>query len=128
MKIGYQKNRNNKNKTDLIIWIITIIVLIIAFLFSELFPVENKIIKTISISLIVFFAIFLSTITLKGKQIVKFIYISCKEMKKVIWPSFQEALQTTLIVSLVTLVMSLLLWGLDSLLIRIISFITGLRF
>ncbi|AFA41081.1 preprotein translocase membrane subunit [Wigglesworthia glossinidia endosymbiont of Glossina morsitans morsitans (Yale colony)] len=127
MNTEHQKNQS-KYKKDIFIWIFVITLLITAFLFSELFPTENKIIKVFSVSLMIFLACFLFTTTIKGKKIIKFIYISCKEMQKVIWPSFQEALQTTLIVSLVTLIMSLLLWGLDSLLIRIISFITGLRF
>ncbi|ECE6377310.1 preprotein translocase subunit SecE, partial [Salmonella enterica subsp. enterica] len=40
----------------------------------------------------------------------------------------QETLHTTLIVAAVTAVMSLILWGLDGILVRLVSFITGLRF
>ncbi len=46
---------------------------------------------------------------------------------KVIWPTRQETLQTTLIVAAVTAVMSLILWGLDGILVRLVSFITSLR-
>lgn len=126
MNTGYQKKRN-KNKKDILIWILIIVLIVASLLFSELFFTINKMIKTFSIFLTVCFSFVLFTMTIKGKQVLQFIYISCKEMQKVVWPSFQETLQTTLIVSLVTLIMSLLLWGLDSLLIRIISFITGLR-
>ena len=50
------------------------------------------------------------------------------EVRKVIWPTRQETLHTTLIVAAVTAVMSLILWGLDGILVRLVSFITGLRF
>ena len=49
------------------------------------------------------------------------------EVRKVIWPTRQETLHTTLIVAAVTAVMSLILWGLDGILVRLVSFITGLR-
>lgn len=49
------------------------------------------------------------------------------EMRKVIGAR-QETLHTTLIVAAVTAVMSLILWGLDGILVRLVSFITGLRF
>ncbi|MFW3298638.1 preprotein translocase subunit SecE, partial [Enterobacter quasiroggenkampii] len=38
----------------------------------------------------------------------------------------QETLQTTLIVAAVTAIVSLVLWGLDGILVRLVSFITGL--
>ncbi len=50
------------------------------------------------------------------------------KVRKVIWPTRQETLHTTLIVAAVTAVMSLILWGLDGILVRLVSFITGLRF
>ena len=44
------------------------------------------------------------------------------EVRKVVWPTRQETVQTTVIVSfLVVLLMSLVLWGLDSLLGWIVS-------
>ncbi len=48
------------------------------------------------------------------------------EVRKVIWPTRRETLHTTLIVAAVTAVMSLILWGLDGILGRPVSFITGL--
>ena len=42
-------------------------------------------------------------------------------------PTRQEAIQTTGIVLVATLIMSLVLWGLDSLLFWVVGFITGLQ-
>ncbi|WP_438504165.1 preprotein translocase subunit SecE [Acinetobacter towneri] len=47
------------------------------------------------------------------------------EIRKVVWPTRQETMQTTLIVVAVVLVMALLLWGLDSLLGWLVSLIVG---
>jgi preprotein translocase subunit SecE len=45
----------------------------------------------------------------------------------VVWPTRQEAIQTTGIVLVVTLLMSLLLWGLDSVLFWLVGLITGMK-
>jgi len=66
--------------------------------------------------------------TVKGKATVAFAREARTEVRKVIWPTRQETLHTTLIVAAVTAVMSLILWGLDGILVRLVSFITGLRF
>ena len=47
----------------------------------------------------------------KGKATVAFAREARTEVRKVIWPTRQETLHTTLIVAAVTAVMSLILWG-----------------
>jgi len=39
------------------------------------------------------------------------------ELRKVVWPSRQESLQTTLLIAVVVLIVAMLMWGLDSLLL-----------
>ncbi|WP_087507678.1 preprotein translocase subunit SecE [Neiella marina] len=63
--------------------------------------------------------------TSKGQTAVAFAKESRTEVRKVVWPTRQEAVQTTLIVFAVTAVMALLLWGLDAILVRVVAFITG---
>ena len=36
------------------------------------------------------------------------------ELRKVVWPTRQESVQTTLLISLVVLIVALIMWGLDS--------------
>lgn len=67
-------------------------------------------------------------LTNSGKAAVVFAREAKTEVRKVIWPTREETLRTTLIVAVVTAVMSLILWGLDGILVRLVSFITGLRF
>jgi len=70
----------------------------------------------------------IALLTSKGKATVAFAREARTEVRKVVWPTRQETLHTTLIVAAVTAVMSLILWGLDGILVRLVSFITGLRF
>ena len=61
----------------------------------------------------------------EGKATLTFAREARVEMRKVIWPTRQETLHTTLIVAAVTAVMSLVLWGLDGILVRLVSYITS---
>ena len=49
------------------------------------------------------------------------------ELKKVLWPTRQEAVQTTAIVVTMVVVIALILWGMDALFLWIISGLTGQR-
>ncbi|WP_083172658.1 preprotein translocase subunit SecE [secondary endosymbiont of Trabutina mannipara] len=60
----------------------------------------------------------------KIKFIFYFIIELYAELRKIIWPSYQETLKNTLIVTLVTSLMSLILWVIDGIIVYIISFIT----
>ncbi len=64
--------------------------------------------------------------TEKGSTFLSFAKESRTEVRKVVWPTRQEANQTTLIVLAATLIMALILWGLDGIIVRVVGFITGI--
>lgn len=64
-------------------------------------------------------------LTSKGKSFVSFAKEARVEMRKVIWPTRQEATHTTMIVAVVTILMALILWGFDGILVRAITWITN---
>jgi len=64
--------------------------------------------------------------TQKGKAIFAFIQEAKTELKKVVWPTRQETVQTTSIVMLMVGVTGIVLWGLDSLMMWVIGKITHL--
>ena len=65
--------------------------------------------------------------TEKGRNAMAFAKESRTEVRKVVWPTRQEAVQTTGIVIIATVFMSLVMWGLDSILFYVVSFITSLQ-
>lgn len=69
---------------------------------------------------------FIAATTEKGSAFLTFAKESRMEVRKVIWPTRQETNQTTLIVMAATLIMALLLWGLDGIIVRLVAFITGI--
>jgi preprotein translocase subunit SecE len=55
------------------------------------------------------------------KKIIQFIRESRSELKKVSWPSRDEVTNSTMVVIGTVIVSSLLLWGMDSILFRIVG-------
>ncbi len=47
------------------------------------------------------------------------------ELRKVIWPTKRESVQTTFMIAVVVLIMALLMWGLDSTLLYGVEILTG---
>lgn len=63
--------------------------------------------------------------TSQGRQFLGFAKASRSEMRKVVWPTRQETVQTTMIVAALVLVTALILWGVDTLLMWAIAWLTG---
>ncbi|MFP3014496.1 MAG: preprotein translocase subunit SecE [Arsenophonus sp.] len=124
MNSDTQKNRRS---FDVAKWIFVIILLIISIVGNYYFRHYNGAWRVMVIILTIAFAVGISLWTEKGKSTLSFSRKAYIEIRKVIWPTHQETLQTTLIVTLVTAVMALILWGLDGILVRLVSFFTELR-
>lgn len=63
--------------------------------------------------------------THQGKTLWRFVQGSRIEIRKVIWPTRQETMQTTLSVFFFVLVLGVFFWGLDFLLLMISRAVTG---
>ncbi|MGC9457203.1 MAG: preprotein translocase subunit SecE [Halothiobacillaceae bacterium] len=63
--------------------------------------------------------------TAVGKGLWRFAVDSRAEVRKMVWPTRNEALQTTLVVFLLVILIGLFLWLVDSLLAWIVRSITG---
>ena len=60
-----------------------------------------------------------------GKRIWSFALASRTEVRKVVWPSRQETIQTTLIVFVMVLIVGIILWLFDLMLMAIVRMVTG---
>ena len=63
--------------------------------------------------------------TERGRDFAGFFQESRTEMRKVVWPTRQETLQTSLAVIVMVLIMGVLMWILDALLFWIVRSLTG---
>jgi len=70
-------------------------------------------------------AVFVALQTAVGRTVWQFASDARTEVRKVVWPSRQETLQTLLIITIAVLVTALFLWGVDSVLFSIVRALTG---
>lgn len=122
-----KKKQTRKNTLDKIRWCTVFFIFAIIILLNFYFKEINYFANLSIFLILIVSAITLFFFTLKGKAIISFILHSKMEAKKVLWPSNQETFHTTLIIAAITVVMSLIFWGLDTVLVMCISFFTTLR-
>ncbi|MGX8940611.1 preprotein translocase subunit SecE [Symbiopectobacterium sp. Eva_TO] len=113
---------------EVIKWLVVAALLVVAIVGNYYYRGYSLPLRALAFVILIAAAGGVALLTAKGKATVTFAREARTEVRKVIWPTRQETLHTTLIVVAVTAVMSLILWGLDGILVRLISFITGLRF
>lgn len=65
--------------------------------------------------------------TNQGKKLIEFSRESRTELRKVVWPTRQETVQITFLIASVVVLLSLVLWGIDGVLLRVIGWLTGQR-
>ena len=94
---------------------------------NYMFAEQSILVRALAVIAAIVIAGLVAMQTVKGRTAVAFAKESRTEVRKVVWPTRQEAVQTTGIVLVATLIMSLLLWGLDSVLFWVVGLITGLK-
>lgn len=111
------------------LWIVAIVLLVVAAVgnayFSSYF---SLIVRVLLLVVLLVGAVALAAITNQGQKAIHFIKESRTELRKIIWPTRPEATQTTLIVLAMCVVVALVLWGIDSIIVALITFLTNLRF
>jgi preprotein translocase subunit SecE len=63
--------------------------------------------------------------TTPGRAVWQFAKDARMELRKVVWPTRQETIQTTFVVVVMVVIMALVLWGIDSILMWAVSWLTG---
>jgi preprotein translocase subunit SecE len=106
-------------------WLLVIAIILTGVVGNYLYTDQSLLYRALALVALGLLALFVALQTARGKTFYTMFQEARGEIRKVVWPNRQETTQTTLIVLLVVLVMSLLLWGLDSLLSWIISSFIG---
>ena len=99
-----------------------VLIAIVAFYY---FADQSKLARYAGLLVAVGGAVALSLQTDKGRVLLGFIRESQVEVRKVVWPTRQETIQTTLVVMVVVVVASILLWLLDLALGGLVRFVMG---
>jgi preprotein translocase subunit SecE len=101
---------------------VALIVLVGALVGFYYYAEVSKLIRVISLIAAVGIAAAIALQTEKGRSLSSFVKESQTEVRKVVWPTRQETVQTTLVVMVVVVVIAIFLWLLDMGLGGIVSY------
>ncbi|MBK6758295.1 MAG: preprotein translocase subunit SecE [Agitococcus sp.] len=124
-----QAETSTSNGLNAVKWVFALSILIAATVGNryapELFPQLSVWVRGVVLVVMVLAALALTLITTQGKSFLKLLSEAQVEARRIVWPTKDETMQTTLIVCAVVLMMSLMLWGVDSLFGWMISAVIG---
>lgn len=114
-----------RDPSNAIKWVAVVLLLIAATMVGRFLPDLALALRGLIMVALGIVALVLALLTQQGKAFLDLLKQAQVEVRKVVWPTKAETWQTTLIVLGVVLVMSLLLWGMDSLFGLAISAVIG---
>lgn len=119
----------NKTETrkDWFKWLISVTLILAGLVGNHYYSEVSMPLRTLGWFVVLILAGWVASTTQKGKWVVGFFRDSRMELRKVVWPTREETMQTTLIVGAMVVVLALFLWGLDSVLVWAIGWLTGQR-
>ena len=119
------QTEQTNNGMDIVKRAITAILLAAAVVGNSYFTEHTLWVRVGAILVIGIIALLVAATTTSGQKALGFARESRIEARKVVWPTRNEYLQTTLIIMVAVVIMSLVLWGLDGILVRLVAFILG---
>ncbi len=115
------KAEEQSGRFDAIKWILVGLVVAAGVAGNVLFAEQSLLYRVLGLLVLGAIALAIASQTAKGAALWSLLQGSRTEIRKVVWPTHQETLQTTAIVLVVVIIMALLLWGLDSLLSWVVA-------
>ena len=122
------QDKGEKSKgTNTLLWIIAVALIIVAAVGNTYFAAQlSLVVRVLALVALGAGAVVAAALTNQGQKTLHFIKESRTELRKIIWPTRPGATQTTLIVIAMCVVVSLVLWGIDSIIVRLVAFLTNL--
>lgn len=108
-------------------WLVGIAVLLAGLIVNHYYSEISTPIRMLAWLAVLAISGFILSTTQKGKWVIGFFRGARTELRKVVWPTREETMQTTLVVAAMVIVLALILWGIDGTLVWIIGLLTGQR-
>tara|TARA_R110001592_G_C13190233_1_gene752461 strand:- start:15155 stop:15517 length:363 start_codon:yes stop_codon:yes gene_type:complete len=109
------------SRFDAVKWIIVFALVAVAVVGNSYYADQSLLYRVLGILVLAAVAGLVALQTAKGEAFWTLVKGSRTEIRKVVWPTRQETVQTTMIVVAVVVVVALFLWGLDSFLGWLVS-------
>lgn len=118
MSVNTEEQGSSLDTVKLVVSLALLVAGIAGFYYFETWDGESVslLFRVLGLLLVVGLAVVLAATTLLGKNLMGFMRDSRLEVRKMVWPTKAETLQTTLMVMVIVVILSIFLWGVDSLL------------
>jgi preprotein translocase subunit SecE len=116
---------SGSNKLDTFKLMLAIAVVILGIVGYYYYESESQLYRVLGIVFATGVAVAIGSTTTLGQNLMAFARESRMEVRKVVWPTRQETVQTTFMVILAVIIIGIFLWLIDMLLSEIIQLITG---
>lgn len=118
MSVNVEEQGSSLDVVKLVVSLALLIAGIAGFYYFESWQGEpvSLLLRVVGLLLVGGLAVVITLTTLSGKRLMGFMKDSRLEVRKMVWPTRNETLQTTLMVMVIVLVLAIFLWIVDSLL------------
>lgn len=117
----------SNNKFDWLKWLIATLLIISGLVANYYYNDQPWPLRLLAWLFLLGLVVAIVSQTFQGRRAIIFARESRLELRKVFWPTRQETMQTTLFVAIMVVVLALVLWGIDSILMWLIGWLTGQR-
>lgn len=125
MTLNSESSENTR--LDWLKWLLVAVFIIGGLVANYLYSSEPWPLRLLGWILLLGVVVVIAAQTLQGKRILTFIRESRMELRKVVWPTRQETLQTTLFIGIAVVALAVFLWLIDVSLMWLIGWLTGQR-
>jgi len=113
------------NKLDTFKLLLAIVILIAGIVGFYYYEAESQLYRVLGVVFAAGVAVAISSTTALGQNLISFGREARMEVRKVVWPTRQETVQTTFMVLVAVIIIGIFLWLIDMLLAQAIQMITG---
>jgi preprotein translocase subunit SecE len=114
-------------RLDWLKWLVALALLLAGLVGNHYYSSVFMPLRTLAWLAILTVSGFVASRTQKGKWTIEFFRGSRSELRKIVWPTREETMQTTLVVVAMVIILALILWGMDGILVWLIGWLTGQR-
>ena len=119
------KSTEQGSKADTFILLSALLLVVAGAIAFYIYDSYSLLMRVLALLAVAGVAVFIALQSERGRDAWLFVGSARTEVRKVIWPTRAETMQTTLIVFLMVLLVGVLLWIMDSFLLWAVKLLTG---
>ena len=122
MNAKVETERSAQDTIKLISSLLLVVGGVVAFYYFE---ERSLLLRVIALLVVMGVSVAIALMTGVGRGVLRFAQDARTEVRKVVWPTRAETIQTTMVVFLMVIMMGIILWLLDMFLLWAVKFLTG---